>query len=251
MLRLAFLLLVVIGALALLVGLVAGIGLYQAARLQEPVATPVAAAANPVATHAQPAISPAPAATQPAAADAAVAIAKPAPAPPPVARVENGGEVVPPAAPHPEAVPPVILLAQDAVLIGEDVRLDAVREPVIVNWSNRNDGVEWTAQVPASGLYDVEFTYACNRLEGGGVFTIRAGPGYIAPSIRPTAGWDDYQTQYAGKLYLGRGASAVLIRPTYLQPGGKLMNLRSVKLTFVKEIAEPEFRESFRRRRGF
>jgi hypothetical protein len=140
---------------------------------------------------------------------------------------------------------------KDAVLIGDDLRLDPVALQTVIDWTNRRDGLEWTAQVPASGLYDVEITYSCDRTDGGGVFTIRAGPGGLSASVRPTGSWDDYQSQYAGKLYLQQGPTQLFMRPVYMLPGGRLMNLRAVTLKFVKQIDEPVLRPPFSRRRGF
>ena len=239
MLRLAFLFLVILGALAALVSLFVGMGLYQAARLQEPAILPPTSA---TAQSAIPALATTRSSTAPASVIPRSAAVTAQPAAEPAAK---------PAVADVAIDRPVLLAARDAVLIGEDLRLDPVAMQTIVDWTNRRDGVEWTAQVPTAGLYDVEITYSCDRVDGGGVFTMRAGPGGISASVRPTSGWDDYQSLYVGKLYLQQGPTQLFIRPVYMLPGGKLMNLRAVTLKFVKQINEPDFRLPFSRRRGF
>lgn len=237
MLRLAFLILVVMGALAMLVTLFVGMGMYQVAVLREPSEAPSTAAVGPTT---EPAMRPA---TTPAAPIAAAPVASPAVV------------VIPPPRPAPAAdVAPdklILLTAAQATLVGDNLRLDPAAPPTIMDWSHRGDGLEWTAHVPVAGLYDVEMNYACDRTNGGGVFIVRAGRGGLSASVRPTFGWEDYQNAYVGKLYLPQGPTALYLRPVYMLPGGRLMNLRSVSLKLVKAMDEPDLRSPFSRRRGF
>ncbi len=236
MLRLTFLILVVVGALTMIVGLFAGMGMYQAARLQDQTPgepAPVATASTRPATR--PTTAPASPSGERAVSPAVVVIPPPKP--------ELAAVIVPDK--------PIVLTAAAATIIGDNLRLDPAAPPTIMDWSHRADGLEWTAQVPAAGLYDVEMTYACDRTDGGGVFTMRAGRGGLSASVRPTLGWEDYQTAYIGKLYLSQGPTSLYLRPVYMLPGGRLMNLRSVSLKFVKTIDEPDVRSPFSRRRGF
>lgn len=236
MLRLTFLILVVVGALAVIVGLFAGMGMYQAAKLQaEPPATSATDSGTSRPTT-RPTTVPAVSARGPTLASPEVVVI-----PPP--KPEPAAEIAPDK--------PIVLTAAAATIIGDNLRLDPAAPPTIMDWSHRADGLEWTVQVPAAGLYDVEITYACDRTDGGGVFTMRAGRGGLSASVRPTLGWEDYQSAYVGKLYLSQGPTSLYIRPVYMLPGGRLMNLRSVSLKFVKAIDEPDVRSPFSRRRGF
>lgn len=243
MLRLAFLLLVILGALTVLIGGFVGMGLYRAAQLQGP---PVTSAQPPGIAQSPPATASAPStqvtATQPTATPSRPLASAPVAVDPP--------KVLAPADLNANGVQPIVLSAADATLIGAGHRLDRGGPPTIMDWSDRRDGLEWTAKVATGGLYDVEVLYACDRTGGGGIFTLRGGPGSVTASVRPTGGWEDYQLQYAGKLYLSQGETGIFVRPVYMLPGGRLMNLRSITLTFVKAIDPPDLRPQFRRRRA-
>lgn len=263
--RAAFLFMVVIGALVAVLAGVAGVGLWQAARLHAGVdpapaaPTTPASPTNPVGPATMP-LSPPDldtAATRPAAGAVAPPVARVKPAVPAGQRGPDGDRaaapVVPgPAGPDPARARPIVLAAKDATLVGDGVRLEGRgAEQVATNWRGPGDGLEWSVEVPQGGLYEVQVEYACHPQEGGGIVSVGAGRSRIAVPVRPTAGWDDFQTTRLGILSLRAGGNTVLARATWVAPDRQMMNLRSVRLTLVRAVddaPDPEPPPRVRRR---
>jgi hypothetical protein len=144
-----------------------------------------------------------------------------------------------------------MMYVKDAVIRGDDLRIDAKDTKATVNWQNRFDSLEWSVIVPRTGEYSVEMEYACDPNQGGGVFSLLfSGRTRAMAGVRPTSGWQDYQMVEVARAYLAAGPNEVVLRPTYLQPDHILMNLRSIRVTLVREMDEiPEGRPM--RGRGF
>jgi hypothetical protein len=219
--RFAFLFVVVLGALAIVIGLIAGVGVFRAAQLR--------AANAPASPAAAPASRPAPVPAPLSDANRAASAGNPGA---PAATANNAPAPRPPAAGQ---VAPILLLARDATLQGDDFKL-ADDGKAIVNWINRGDVLEWVVQIPRSGEYAVDLEYACDPKEGGGGAEVSFGiwP-RILIAVRPTASWQDFQTM-STRMLVPEGKFSFILRPYYLIPDRQLMNLRSVKLTLVQEM---------------
>jgi hypothetical protein len=240
MMRTAFLILVLLGALAAVVGLVAGFGLWQTAladATEDP--TPQTAGTTPAATTSSPAVTP-PAATLPSPTPtlpAVVAAAQPnaaIPKPPDAnAAVDRPGDIV--------------LRAANAVVQGFDLRLEGEGfDKRAVNWVNRRDALEWpVVQVPTTGIWEVELEYASDGEAGGGMITLAVGRSQLFVRIDPTGGWNDYR-KVSANMFIRAGEGTVLIRPTVVQMRQSLMNLKGVRLRLVSEEPENFGRRRFR-----
>lgn len=215
----ALAILAIIGALVLVIALAIGAGVYRAARLQAASDAPVAAPST------TPTSRPA---TQPAVLQAVLAATQE------VKKAEEG---------------PLLLLAKDAVIHGFLLQIKGEMPKFLTGWTDLRDSVEWPVDIARGGFYQVDVEYACDPSKGGGVVTFQAGRTRSPFAIVPTNGWDDYRTLNATRMYLPPGAGTLVVRPTYLSPDRALLNLRSVKLTLIREIDEPEVPRF--RRRGF
>ncbi|HEX8913485.1 MAG TPA: hypothetical protein VF796_14085, partial [Humisphaera sp.] len=165
MVRTLFLLLVLVGALAAIVGVIVGFGLVQVGALgSDPtdvaVAAAPASAPSPAGNAASPPPSTAPA-TLPATVPAAPVVAA---APPAVV-----AKPPPPAQPVVAAVPlpaaPVVLRGAEAKLHGPNIRV-LVPEGDVGFWETREDFVSWVV-TPPPGVYHVDVVYSGGAESGG------------------------------------------------------------------------------------
>lgn len=241
MLRMAFLIVVVLGALGIVLSLIVGAGVFRAARLRS---------GSTASTETQLASAKAASSASPQSANtAASSSAKPQT---PQAAAEKN-----PAAPAPAApvnVAPIVLLAKDAELHGEDIRLAGEgNAKTLVNWSNRFEMLEWVVTIPKSGEYAIDVEYSADPAESGGAAQLMFGAdprGLFG--FMPTAGWNDFKTARVRTMLLPEGKTSVLLRPIYIMQGRELMHLRSIRLTLLRpmEVQSTPDRGRFRMRRG-
>jgi hypothetical protein len=234
---LTFLLVVVVGALAVVMSLIVGAGVFRAAKLRS---ASVAPATN--APPAEPASRPA--AKDPGSSAAAATIA---------AAPGQKASAAPPAAPAAPKAPPIQLRVSDAILHGEDFRvIGQGNEKTLVNWTNRDDLLEWVAVIPISGQYEIEFEYAAAPRESGGASELGFGMWPRANfAVMPTDGWHDFKTASVGKMLIPAGRTSVILRPVVIIPNRQLMNLRSIRLTLLHEMEVPTFPDRRSRRPFF
>jgi hypothetical protein len=219
MLRLVFLLLVVIGGLAVSLAVIFGAGLARhAANRQTPSIPP--SSTIPTTQTAAPASQP----TTQSAGSAKVA-AVPAPPPPQ------------PAAPQPpavEGVPATVLLsAATAEMHGSEIQLERDAVPTIGAWRREQDYLVWRAAVPAKGYYRVEILYSCEN-GSGGEFLVKAGSSKFVMQTVGTGGWENFNWAIVGTAKFSKSFT-VAIKPTDLPIGHALMRVREVRLVPVAD----------------
>jgi len=129
---------------------------------------------------------------------------------------------------------PILLTPRDAKLNGETIRRLNDEPPAIVSWLRRQDWVEWTTVIPGAGEYAVEITYACEK-DQGGEFVLRIGDERLTEDTESTGGWGTYERRNIGRVKLKKGKATVAIKPSELNDGKALMNLREVRLVPVVE----------------
>jgi hypothetical protein len=134
---------------------------------------------------------------------------------------------------------PILLPVKSAVIHGDDLKLEGEDVKTAVDWRNRRDELEWSLDVPRAGLYEVEMEYASGARDGGGMFRLTVNSRRFTATVVPTRGWDQYQWQAVGRLYLRAGPATAVMQPLFLQPDHALMNLRTVRVTLVQEVPEP------------
>ncbi|QOV91594.1 hypothetical protein [Humisphaera borealis] len=255
--RMLFLLFVVIGALAVLMAVILGVGAAKVALVHSddaPVATGAVPAASgnsaPATSHASPlapvpttnpTASPAITPARPAVAAPAVPplVAPPLAAPPVVAPPQA---VVHPVAPAvggnavggdaPAFVPGTIVLrGAEAKLHGKLLR-KTPPEGDLTSWTRLEEYATWVFY-PPRGKYRVVLTRA-NGANSGGDFALAMGdsrktdPLFISRAV-PTGGWDVFRSEFIGILDLDEKRTTLCIRPSG-DPASALMRLRKIEL---------------------
>ena len=122
------------------------------------------------------------------------------------------------------------LKAIDARIVGETAKYEADNgRDAIGYWTNKNDYVEWTVQVPASKAYQVVVTYACDTGSPGSTYSVAVGGKAVDGAVASTGGWTEFKTETVGRLELTAGSAVVSVKPK-LMPRGAVMNLKEVRL---------------------
>lgn len=124
----------------------------------------------------------------------------------------------------------IVLAVADAELTGDELQLedDDDEPPHITSWRKVQDEAVWAVEAPAAGLYRVEIDYASDR--GGGEFEMRLNAHRFTGTIHPTGGADQYRPFSVGEVALPAGRTTLKIKPTRLEEGQPLMNLREVRI---------------------
>ena len=153
-------------------------------------------------------------------------------------RVRREREKVAPSAPAPEktapaspaAVPdgaPVELKAASASLSG-GVTLDT-GSGALTGWKNNESRARW--KLPPGlklGGYEVELTWSC-AADGGGDMLVREDRYSLSRPVKPTGGWDDFQTQVVGTLRVVTNSRQLEVSAGTVKAPG-LFQLKSVRL---------------------
>jgi hypothetical protein len=218
MVRLLFLLLVVVGALAAILATVFGLGLVQTASIDDSPAFPVVAS-----SATQPATEPA---------SAARPQSRPATLPSAIESVDEPPALEPPVVVAAPRSGVILLKADQARLNGPNIR-HLPPENDIGFWDQREDFVSWLF-TPPTGIYHVD-VISSGAAESGGNYAVWTGRehdprgGRIDAVAKPTGGWNDYKPHRIGRLALNGGPTVLEVRPAE-ELKQTLMNLRRVEL---------------------
>ena len=99
----------------------------------------------------------------------------------------------------------------------------------IEGWKTPGESATWNLDVKTSGTYRVGLTYGCRPLDAGGQCVIQSGDESIEYTTKATATADQYESRWAGEIFLSKGSVALSIRVKEC-PGGELMRLNRVTL---------------------
>lgn len=143
---------------------------------------------------------------------------------------------------------------------GQHIRIETPEgEPQVGRWDNGNDYLTWEFSLPQAGKYEVNLTLAVDQASEGGTFQVIAGSleaATTAPSgkdvmntlspeminqlaakgsvcegkVSATGGATAFASQKVGSVGLPAGQCVLAIRPTKINKGSTLMNLRQVTL---------------------
>ena len=128
---------------------------------------------------------------------------------------------------HADADGAFVLEARHAKVRGEPLRYEGDRD-CIGYWRSTDAYVEWSIDVPSSGVYSVEMLSSCIDAEAGGVFTVRIGDGICTGVVGSTGDWTMYAWSEVGVLRLEAGEHRLVMRGE--KADGPLMKLRRVRL---------------------
>ena len=147
---------------------------------------------------------------------------------------------------------------------GQHIRFEtADGEAHVGRWDNANDFVTWDLSLSKPGKYEVTLTCAADKASEGGTFQIIAGPSEAATTapagakvsetitseivnnlaakgsacegtVNATGGTTTFAEQKAGTIKLPAGKCVLVVRPTKINKGATLMNLRQMTLTPVQ-----------------
>ncbi len=130
-----------------------------------------------------------------------------------------------------------VLEAGDAEIHGRTARYDwqgVNREDYIGSWTNSQDYVTWTVDVPQAGRYRVQATYACPPGNEGSRFTVGVENGAkVAGTVKRTSSEADFRTEPLGQIQLPAGQHTLAVRIAVI-PSGSAMNLHEVRLVPVR-----------------
>jgi hypothetical protein len=127
----------------------------------------------------------------------------------------------------------LLLTPLGARLHGTKLRVEKLPTPVIVNWVDPIENVEWVKAVAKKGKYDVEITYSCPP-NAGGEFVVAAAASKVTGHTENTGNWQTFRTVKLGSVTVLNDQTTVALRPTGAF-NHALMDVRSVKLTPMPE----------------
>jgi hypothetical protein len=131
----------------------------------------------------------------------------------------------------------LLLLPAEAELHGTTGYYEAIyHKDFIGPWSDPTDYATWTCEVPRTGLYRIEFTYACPPEHEGSDFTVGPEDGAkVTGTIKSTGSWvvDMGKTEPLGEIELPGGQHKIALRFKNI-PKGAAMRLNQIRLTPIR-----------------
>lgn len=101
-------------------------------------------------------------------------------------------------------------------------------------WTNDDDHVLWSLEVPKAGTYTVWLDWACADTSAGKPFVLGGGTTDVTGKVEATGGWDNYKQARIGEIVLAAGAQRLSFKAGRKLNGSALIDLKSVKLVPVK-----------------
>jgi putative heme-binding domain-containing protein len=134
--------------------------------------------------------------------------------------------------------PETVRAGEDGSLVlsatnGEIYGTTLVLEPKYKNlgfWTNDDDHVIWTVDVPKTGRYEVWLDWACADGSAGKPFVLKAGANELTEKVASTGSWDKYQQAKVGAIVLTAGSQRITLRAGRKLSGSALIDLKSIKL---------------------
>jgi hypothetical protein len=129
---------------------------------------------------------------------------------------------------------PIVLKAEEATLHGDGIHVEQVDGGQDIGYWNKSDETaEWPVPRGRRGKFKVLLSYAADNDAGGGDFELSVGDQKLTGHAEPTGGWQKYRDLNVGTVTLERGkeGKVVVIKPTRIDNGRSLMNVRHVELT--------------------
>lgn len=140
----------------------------------------------------------------------------------------------PPYRHRPELVRPatdgrLLLTAQKGVGVGPKIKY--MPEWNAFGWFTEADYVQWEAEVPSAGMYDVIMEWSVSDDSAGNPFVLEAnGKEVLKGTVGKTGSWEDFKTEKIGTVTLEKGRQQILFKPDpSLQKAG-MLDLRSLEL---------------------
>ena len=106
----------------------------------------------------------------------------------------------------------------------------------IEGWTQWNHEAGWYCAFPEAAVYSVKLVYSStNKVSNTAVFGDEANT--LEASIKPTSSRDSFGTLDLGQIPFAAGRQRLSLRPSQIEKDTSLMDLRQVRLTFVRKSA--------------
>jgi hypothetical protein len=125
----------------------------------------------------------------------------------------------------------------DIRLLAKDARIHATKmryepEPyknVLGYWTNVADWAEWTFDVPAAGVYEIEVQQGCGDGSGGAEVAVEVGGKTLRFTVQETGHFQHMIQRTIGSVELSAGNATLAVKPQ-TKPGPAVMDLRRMVL---------------------
>jgi len=179
----------------------------------------------------------------------AIEIAVPSAAPDKITSVVVLEIIGEPQSPAPAAIKaepgkPVVLLADDAKIVGDTMQSEVSGGKSNLGWwTNPNDYVEWKVELCKGVKYEVVLDYALApdsngskvRLECSGTTPNSTSTSKLEFTLTSTKAWDDYVQMKTGATFKSDPPCDTIRLKAIAKPGVGVMNLRSITLVPAEE----------------
>lgn len=96
-------------------------------------------------------------------------------------------------------------------------------------WTSTDDYAVWKLDVPRSGMWTVEFEYACDSSTAGSPVKLSTGTRLLSARVPGTGTWDDYRRWQLGQIDLHRGRQQLIVSAPE-KPAAALIDLKAIHL---------------------
>lgn len=128
----------------------------------------------------------------------------------------------------------VRLLAKDAKVHGETLRYEPEsHKNVLGYWVNPDDWAEWTFQLPAAAIYEIEIQQGCGGGSGGAEVEVEVGGQALRFQVVETGHFQSMIQLTVGKVELAAGEQRLALKPRS-KPGPAVMDIRRVVIRPVR-----------------
>lgn len=129
-----------------------------------------------------------------------------------------------------------LLTAEEASILGDTAHIESLAGiPSIGYWTNSQDKLQWTVQIPEPGIYNVQFDMACQQGSEGSAFqllsqSVSGVSSKTEGTVEATGpSWQDFKTVQIPSLSLPSGRVTLTLLVNSM-PNGAVMNLRDIQL---------------------
>jgi len=84
-------------------------------------------------------------------------------------------------------------------------------------WSDLNDQVKWTTEIPNKGTYSVQIVYSVDESFAGSVVDVTIGDSQLEWEVASTTEWTNYQAADLGTVELSAGMTPVILKAKSIQ----------------------------------
>jgi hypothetical protein len=122
----------------------------------------------------------------------------------------------------------VHLTAENGKPLGPEIKY--MPEWKAFGWFTAKDSVEWEADIPAAGEYNVRMEWSVSDEDAGKEFILIADKDQLTGIVDKSGSWETYKTKDVGSINLEQGKQKFIFRSNTKFDEGAILDLRSLKL---------------------